>query len=212
MHNERCSQLLARDAALRGEADAMLRDSGLGGMISQAGFHPVGSYVMQTMTWRDLDFEKESDDPTWDEHWRFGQKLAETGLIWKFSGVDAYRDRRNPGQRGFYWGVQFDHPPGGPIWKIDLWSARHGEFESLPRRALWMSRLTEESRVSILEIKDAIWDHPEYRKTLLSVHVYEAVLEEGIRGIDKFWAWWDHMYGKQVDPILAQSRARQTEQ
>ncbi len=195
MPDKQYSELFAQDAALRSEADAMLAQTGLGSMIAEAGYHAVGSYVMRTMVWRDLDFERETDNPTWDEHWKFGQRLAQTGLIWKFSGVDAYRDRRSPGNRGFYWGVQFDYPADGPIWKMDLWSARHGEFQSLPRRELWMSRMTEELRGCILDIKKAIWAHPDYRKTLLSVHVYEAVLEEGVKDIDSFWTWWKSRYG-----------------
>ncbi len=186
--------LLDLDVALRAEADAMLRTTGLGDLITKAGYHAVGSYVMRTMVWRDLDFEREVDNPTWTEHWEFGRDLAGTGHIWKFSCVDAYRDRRNPGDRGFYWGIQFDYPAGGPIWKIDLWSAKQGEFES-PKRALWMSRLTDESRARILQIKNAVWNHPDYRKTLLSVHIYEAVLEDGVSGLDNFWAWWKPKHG-----------------
>ena len=102
MPDIRNPELLAQDAALRSEADAMLVQTGLGGMIAKAGYHAVGSYVIRTMVWRDLDFEREADNLTWDEHWRFGQGLAQTGLIWKFSGVDAYGDRRNPGDRGSY--------------------------------------------------------------------------------------------------------------
>jgi hypothetical protein len=183
------------DIALRSEADVMLRETGLGRVISNAGYQAVGSYVMHTMTWRDLDFERSVDDPTWAEHWEFGKKLAETGLIWKFSCVDAYRDRRNPGDKGFYWGIQFDYPAGGPIWKVDLWSAREEEWGGLEKRALWISRLTDETRSYILEIKNAICELPEYRKTLLSVHIYVAVLEDKVRGLDDFWGWWRARYG-----------------
>ena len=90
------------DVAPRAEADSMLQDTGLGKMISDAGYHPVGSYVMRTMTWRDLDFERVEVEPSWIRHWKFGEKLAQTGLIWKFSCVDAYRDKRNPGESGLY--------------------------------------------------------------------------------------------------------------
>ena len=58
-----------------------------------------------------------------------------------------------------------------------------------------MSCMTEELRGRILEIKKAIWVHPDYRKTLLSVHIYEAVLEEGVKDVDSFWAWWRSRYG-----------------
>jgi hypothetical protein len=198
MSNQHFRELFVREAALRTEAEDMLANTGLGMIFAQAGYHAVGSYVMRTMVWRDLDFEREVDSPTWDEHWKFGQKLASTGIVWKFSCVDAYRDRRNPGDRGLYWGIQFDYPAGGPIWKVDLWSARHGEFDGLARRTLWMSRLTDESRSHILEIKNAVWSHPDYRKALLSVHIYEAVLEHDIRGLKDFWSWWNTRHGNRT--------------
>ncbi len=177
------------DEDLRREADAFLRESGLGTIIAAAGFHPVGSYVMHTMTWRDLDFERTSDEPSWAEHWTLGQALAATGWGWRFSCIDAYRDPRTPGECGHYWGIRACPPGGGVTWKLDLWTARPHEFEDA-RRAAWMAALSEEARLHILAIKEAICYHPDYRDTLLSVHIYEAVLEEGIRGIEPFWAWW----------------------
>ena len=40
-------RLFALDAGLRAEADKMLEESGLGEIIREEGFKPVGSYVMQ---------------------------------------------------------------------------------------------------------------------------------------------------------------------
>jgi len=48
----------------------------------------------------------------------------------------------------------------------------------------------------VLAIKDAVWQDPRYRHSLLSVHVYEAVLEEGVRGVDAFREWWRGRYGE----------------
>ena len=31
---------------------------------------------------------------------------------------------------------------------------------------------------------------PEYRKTMLSVYIYEAVLDCGVRGVEDFLRWW----------------------
>ena len=50
--------------------------------------------------------------------------------------------------------------------------------------------LTEEARVHILAIKEAVCGLPEYRRELLSVHIYEAVLDRGVRGIEQFKDWW----------------------
>ena len=57
--------------------------------------------------------------------------------------------------------------------------------------------MTEDRRLEILAVKEAVCLLPEYRKSLLSVHIYEAVLEKQIRGIDAFLEWWQSTNGQQ---------------
>ncbi|MHB1462451.1 MAG: hypothetical protein ACYC1M_14285 [Armatimonadota bacterium] len=150
---------------------------------------------MHTMVWRDLDFERMVDSPDWLDHWKLGKHLSETGWTWRFSCIDAYRDQCNPGDFGYYWGIRASNPDGGPIWKLDFWTARPNEFApGIEQRATWTSLMTEQARFQILAIKEAVCNLPEYRKTLLSVHIYEAVLEQRIAGFDAFWQWWLDTY------------------
>jgi hypothetical protein len=190
-------RLFSLDAKLRAEANQILKQSGIGIIIREEGFKPVGSYVMRTMTWRDLDFERTDDQPDWQQHWALGAKFARTQWIWGFRCLDTYRDPRNPEGEGLYWRLEVTNPAVGNIWIIDLWTARPEEYEPyLPKRNLWTSRLTEDSRYHILVIKEAVCNLPEYHKSLLSTHIYEAVLEHGVRSIDEFWDWWKKNYGK----------------
>lgn len=190
-------RLFTLDEELRAEADQLLEQSGLSITIQQKGFKPVGSYAMRTMTWRDLDFERTDDNPDWEQHWKLGLKLSQIDQIWGFRCINAYHDPRNPGDKGFYWGLQVTSLLSGENWKIDLWTARAEEFElASPKRSLWENRLTEDKRCSILSIKEAICNLPEYRQNLLSVHIYEAVLEYSISNMDDFWEWWQSHHGK----------------
>jgi hypothetical protein len=188
--------LLAREAILRAEADAMLAASGIGAILGEAGYVTVGSYAMRTMVWRDLDLEC-YQDADWETHWDVGRRLAQTGWCWRLNCVDAYRQ----GEKGLYWGCRVADPtlngvmvteePSG--WKLDVWRAPREDFEShpaWPRRRLWAELMSEEKRASILAIKGATCRRPEYRKTMLSVHVYEAVLERGIETPEGFVEWW----------------------
>jgi hypothetical protein len=185
------------DSSLRREGKEFLVASRLGPIIAEAGFKAVGSYVMRTMTWRDLDFERMVDEPDWAEHWRLGQALARTGWVWRLNCVDAYRDQ-DIEEHGYYWGLRASDPGGGPTWKLDLWTGRPEEFApALERRAEWNSLMTEASRLDILAIKEAVCKHPEYRKSMLSVHIYQAVLERRIKGVDAFLDWWQSTYGQQ---------------
>lgn len=191
-------ELFDQNVRLHTEADAMLSETELGKMIYEAGYEPVGSYVMGTMTWRDLDFERTEEPPDWQRHWSLGTKLAQNIWIWRLACIDGYRDPRSPeGDFGFYWGLRLDYPKGGPIWKLDLWTARLTEFASgWQKRAAWMDKLSDETRFHILAIKNAVWDSPEYGNSLLSVHIYEAVLDDNIRGLKEFREWWEERYRK----------------
>jgi hypothetical protein len=50
--------------------------------------------------------------------------------------------------------------------------------------------MTEEARAEIIALKEALCCTPEYRHAILSVHVYEAVLEHGVGGYEQFMDWW----------------------
>ncbi len=193
---ENRQRLFSLDANLRAEADKILSESGLGRIIKEEGFTPVGSYVMRTMTWRDLDFERCDESPDWQEHWDLGTKFAKLKWVWRLAAIDAYNDPRRP-DVGYYWGIRTSRPGEKNFWKFDLWTARQEEFEcSAPKRPLWESRLNNDTRYDILVIKEAVCLLPEYIDSHLSIYIYEAVLEDGVHGIDEFWAWWKKREGK----------------
>ena len=81
MHPD-ASRLFALDEGLRTEADRVLADSGIGVILAEAGYVPVGSYPMRTMTWRDLDFERTEEIQDWDRYWNLGSRLARSGWCW----------------------------------------------------------------------------------------------------------------------------------
>jgi len=201
MHPE-AERLFAREAALREEAEEVLARSGIGAMLAEARYQIVGSYVMKTMTWRDLDFER-YEEPDWERHWEVGTKLGATGWCVRLNCVDVYRE--DPNDFGLYWGVRAADPArkektprsDPTVWKLDVWTARPEEFSvAPPKREQWASRMTEEARSHILAIKEAVCVEAEYRRSLLSVHIYEAVLEEGVTGVEAFRTWWAAKYGE----------------
>ena len=202
MHPE-AERLFSAEEALRKEADEMLVQSGIGAILQGAGYQAVGSYVMRTMTWRDLDFERMAE-PDWNAHWEVGTQLARTGWFWRLNCVNSYREGGNDRPQGLYWGLRLSDPsqadpasnPSAIVWKLDLWTRRLEEFASaMPKRQTWASLMTDEKRSYVLAIKDAVCAVPEYRKSLLSVHVYEAVLEHHVRDLESFRAWWQARTG-----------------
>jgi hypothetical protein len=217
MHPD-AARLFALDEALRAEADRMLADSGIGAILADAGYAAVGSYPMRTMTWRDLDFELPEDSPQQGIKWDFGSRLAATGWCVRLQFEDFYRQRLPgpltfrpaPGspatldgvlrECGLYWGARVVDPRwnepvdvgGRETWKLDMWSAPSSVFAvGSTRRQEWDRLLTGDARSYVLAIKEVVCHEPEYRKTMLSVHIYDAVLEHGIRDMDAFRAWWE---------------------
>jgi hypothetical protein len=184
-------ELFALNDNLHIEADLMLKETGLGKLINEAGYKPVGSYAMQTMTWRDLDFERIENPPNWQKHLRFGEKLMRIDWLWEVDSMNTIiTDYFHALPKGYFWGMRGEYPKGEPTWKFDLWTARQEEFKRGNSRVTnWMSKLTEEKRFYILEIKDAICHTLEYRRTIHSVDIYEAVLDCDINTLEDFREW-----------------------
>jgi hypothetical protein len=58
-----------------------------------------------------------------------------------------------------------------------------GYFEKVAERI--SNVLTQETREAILSIKNAI----PIEKKVMSIQIYQAVIEDGVRDIDAFWRW-----------------------
>jgi hypothetical protein len=82
------------------------------------------------------------------------------------------------------------HPPEGEPWKVDVLVAGPEEGAQVlePGREL-RRRLTAETREAILRIKAELSRRDGYRREYGSRHVYEAVLDHGIRTIEEWEGW-----------------------
>ena len=192
------TRLFALDAALHAQADALLLASGLGAIIAESGYVPVGSYAMRTMTWPDLDFELYVDEPDWERHLGIGLRLLRTGWGRRVVCSDGFRRAEESAQgASYYWGLRVSDPALGclsdadeRIWKLDLHMSTPEQFaHATEPRERWAALMTEEARAEILALKEAFCHTPEYRRAVLSIHLYEAVLEAGVRGMEEFREW-----------------------
>lgn len=184
------AELLRRQEALQAEAEEVLADLDLSALLARAG-RPVrvGSSVLGLMAWRDIDFNVLCRDLDADRVFETIRPLAAHPRI-KQLRYSNERGRFNatglPEDEGYYWGVRY-HTEAGGEWKLDLWflpeSAPRPEFAHL---ANIPPRLTSETRLAILWIKD-IWHRlPAYRGRVLSIDIYDAVLEHNVRTPEEF--------------------------
>jgi len=177
------TDLDAQDEALRREADALLARNGVLEILAEFGTpHISGSYSLRLMTWRDLDIYLETPSPDAVAFVRLGVQLAEALRPRKMSFTDHLNFPATEPVTGLYWGIQAQG------WKLDLWAVTPEVCaERLAQCAAIGARLTAETRAAILAIKNEVCRLPEYRKSITSQHIYDAVLDSGSRSVADFW-------------------------
>lgn len=186
-------ELLMRQERLQADAERVLTELGLPEGLERAG-RPVrvGSSVLGLMAWRDIDYNVLCDPLDGDRALEAIRPLASHPRVKKLRYSNEIGDLNATGlaqDEGLYWGVRY-LPSSGVEWKLDIWflpsSTPRPEIELL--RTL-PARLTAESRLAILRIKDVWRRLPAYRGAVLSVDIYDAVLEHGVRTVDEFDAY-----------------------
>jgi hypothetical protein len=187
------ASLLARQDALQAEATAVIAELALPALLARAGqVEQIGSSVSGLMVWRDLDFNIIAPALTRDHLAEILRPLltnprvfdlhyqAETGPR-NFSG-DLHDDR--------YYVVLHYQAGSGAEWKIDLsfWlaDAPRGQLAHL---AYLKARLTPETRLAILALKDLWHGLPAYPYTVGGYEIYDAVLEHNARTPDDLDAY-----------------------
>lgn len=183
------SSLLANERHIRAEADRLLA-SGLRRVLDAHGeVHIVGSYALQLMTWRDLDIHIVNDRLDTHAFFALGAQVASLLSPHRMHYRDETAVHTEGLPNGLYWGVYLGDERQG-AWKIDIWMTDRVGFET-PRAYGERVRqaLSEGTRDTILRIKSACWQHPEYRRQFSSGDIYTAVLEHDVTDVDAFRAY-----------------------
>lgn len=185
------TSLLRRQDALQSEARRVLDDLDLMAALIAAG-QPVqiGSSVLGLMVWRDIDIHVYCDQVSADLAFETMRPLVSHPRITKlryanWSGPLA----TNTLPDGYYWGARY-RSDAGDEWKIDVWFL----LEDAPRpehayAERIKAQLTPEARLAILWIKDLWHRLPSYRDTVVSLDIYDAVLNHGVRTPAAFEAY-----------------------
>lgn len=181
------SELLQRQEALQAEARGILAELGLIPLLASAGTpSQIGSSVPGLLMWRDIDVEVLCDAWAADLAFQTIRPLASHPRVKRLSFVNEAGRFKPPGLRdGYYWGVRY-HADTGDEWKIDVWFwPREASAGDVAHADELRNRLTPETRLAILRIKDALHEQLLYR----SVDLYDAVLNHGIRTPSEFAAY-----------------------
>lgn len=182
--------LFQTDVALREEGRDILEGRGLRALIEEyAPVHVMGSHRLELMVWRDLDLAMDAPDITVAQFFDLGNRITELLSPWKMFFTDNRTHDGGRDPKGLYWGIRLGDLRSG-AWKIDLWAFSSEDCaDKIHHRDALMNRLIPENRAPILQIKTDIWNHPQYRDTVTSQDVYDAVLDHGVQTTTDFWKY-----------------------
>ena len=187
------AELLQRQRSLQAEARQVLTDLALMSALSRLGHaEHIGSSVSGLMVWRDLDVGARCPQPSPDRVFQTLQPIL------THSGVHEVLYREETGPRSpsgkptdqrYYFVLRYMNG-ADQRWKIDIsiWLTdaprnQLGHIEDLARR------LTDETRLAILWIKD-VWHRLEtYPDEVSGTDIYSAVLDHGVRTPEQFAAY-----------------------
>jgi len=188
-------ELLARQSALQAEADAAVADLDLADDLAAIGKAVrVGSSALGLMVKRDVDLTvacEKLDGATLEAIRTLGLRIARHPRVWQLTLRDDSGE----------WNIEPDDYPDGVYlglryrsaqkqdWNFDIWFVDEPDRQpDLAHLRTLLPRLTDESRVAILAIKEALATDPEYGRSIHGVDVYEAVLDHGVTSSAEFTA------------------------
>ncbi len=187
------AELLQRAAAVQTEAATVLRRLGIVAMLEALGqTEQIGSTVSGLMVWRDIDFSVRCQNLTLERAWEALRPLLINPGVTRLE----YRNEtgvRSPTGRAadqrLYVVLHYESEPGTE-WKIDLslWTS-DAPRSHLAELADLQQRLTDETRLAVLWIKDVWHRLPVYPYEVGGYEVYDAVLDHGARTPEDFDAY-----------------------
>ena len=184
------AELLERQRSLQAEARQVLTDLALMSSLSQLGHaEHIGSSVSGLMVWRDLDVGARCPQPSPDRVFQTLQPILTHSRVHEVLYREETGPRSPSGQstdQRYYFVLRY-MTVADQRWKIDIsiWLTdaprnQLGHLEDLARR------LTDETRLAILWIKD-VWHRLEtYPDEVSGTDIYAAVLDHGVRTPEQF--------------------------
>lgn len=186
------ARLITRQASLHAEAAQVLSELRLRDLLGQAGqVVQNGSSVAGLMVWRDIDFSVISPGLARAAAFELLQPLFihpdVTGVRY-MNQAERFTFEGLPENARYYLTVYYQPQPEHD-WKLDIsfWLDPSRDEAAYTRRLT--ERLTDETRLAILWLKDIWHRSPRYHVDVHSTTIYEAVLDGGVRTPAEFEDW-----------------------
>jgi hypothetical protein len=193
--------LLQRQDALQDEAREVVNALDLLILLGRAGqVVPNGSAVAGLMVWRDLDFSVLSPGLSRTAAFELLLPLVahpDVTQVRYLNQAERFTYEAKPENARYYFTVYYkaQSPSAEPAavppseWKLDISFWLDATRDEAAYTELLMQRLTDETRLAILWIKDIWHTSPLYRTQVGSTDIYTAVLDHGVRTPAEFDAY-----------------------
>jgi hypothetical protein len=184
------ANLLRNAVDLQEEAEALIQALDLRAMLESLGpTEMVGSVVSGLMVWRDIDFCVDCAGLTPERAWDALRPLVTAPQVTRLDFRNETGEQNlhsDPTDQRLYYVLRYETTPGVQ-WKIDLslWTVASPKDPGELLVEL-EQRLTEETRLAILWIKDVWHRLPIYPDDIGGYEVYDAVLNHGVRTPEAF--------------------------
>lgn len=190
--------LLKESQSLKISADSLIHESGIVQILSNYGIvKTVGSYALDVILDNaDIDFCVVSEQVSKEQ----ALDLL-NALIWQnyFDGFLFYdfvsKMKRDGFPEGYYIGLKMKSYQGCQ-WILDIWFLTDENDKKLTE--YYKELLTEKNREVILEFKQYKKLSP-YKKKILSIDIYDAVLVHNITTVDEFIEYINKKYPDTID-------------
>lgn len=196
IHNERQIEkemvnLIEKQDTLQKEATEILSRLSLLDFLSKFGNAKViGSMALGLMTWRDIDIDLAVDELKESDYFQTVQYLFGNSevkrIILSDNRILSEKLKAQGIPESMYLGV-FVKAEADSEWKIDVRFVKGSLVRAEKYINETKTKLNNESRKIILEIKNIICTHPKYiNKEIFGVDIYNSVLDEGVKNVDEF--------------------------
>ena len=183
--------ILKHASQLRNEASQLLKGEGLLTLLQSYGdTRVIGSYTLDTMTWRDIDISiKLPHERDVLLFFKIGESIAREFQVAKMSLSNFFIRDFPKFDHGLYWGIQLLYAEHE--WKIDLWGYGETEYDNhMSEFDKLHEQLQQVDRRATLRIKHAISQRPDYRGDVYnSMNIYQALIEDSITSVKEFHKW-----------------------
>jgi hypothetical protein len=181
--------LRTEQARLRTQADKMLMSTKIMDTFAKHGqLSPIeGSYLYELMMYPDLDIGLISDVVTKQDFANLLKDLAAHPAVRGLSTADTinFNLSKRPTPKGYWVGV--DIPFENDRWGIDCWLQQPDwGTDQVDDYASKLINLDQPAKDAVLAIKYELIRNGTYGKQYLSGHVYDAVLNRGVRTKEDF--------------------------